>query len=378
MQTNKFFRLLGFAGLTLVAFQSVAFAQSNSLTPNQLEIARQQARLSSGEAEDRRDALARLGSMHQAEASRVALPALKDPLPIIRATAVGSILSLPPEESAASLIPLLNDKDEFVRRETAYALGKTRSRRAVARLSELLLTDKEDGVRGAAAVALGEIGDPEGVVALLAVLSPETATIVSRKNKKPKKEQNVFVLRSAARALGQIPSNAGVDVLTRVLQDQKVENDLRREAAIALGASEVRALSPLFAKHSPPVIRTSLRLPATLFEGFRRDSKFLLPVQKSKAPLTLVNGAFLYSTRVFSFPTFHPGFEFSWLLYLPAESVGRRLQTMSPSLPVPLAVPAGRESMRRRNSWKRSACVCTRLDRRALDHPDQSDPWPRD
>lgn len=239
MKLHKLFRHVAFGGILMIVFHSASNGQDrltdSARTPHQHEIARQQARLSSAEGEERRDALARLGSMHHPEASRAALSALNDSLPIVRATAVAAVLYLPPSESAPSLIPLLSDKDEFVRRETAYALGKTRSRSAVPRLSELLLTDKEDGVRGAAAVALGQIGDREGVAPLSAVLSPELAISASKKNKKARREQNPFVLRSAARSLGQIASDAGTPPLIAVLQNPKAENDLRREAAIALG-----------------------------------------------------------------------------------------------------------------------------------------------
>src|SRR6185436_2497772 len=100
---------------------------ARSLTPLQLEIQKQKDRLSSAEIEDRRDAVSRLGALHHPDASRAAVAALKDPAAIVRATAAGVVLYLPSEESAAALLPLLSDKDEFVRQETAYALGKTRS-----------------------------------------------------------------------------------------------------------------------------------------------------------------------------------------------------------------------------------------------------------
>ena len=87
-------------------------------------------------------------------------------LKAVRVMATKAILSLDPEESAAALLPLLNDKDEFVRREAAYALGLTRSRSATASLTDRLLNDKDAGVRGAAAVALGRIGDENAVLAL--------------------------------------------------------------------------------------------------------------------------------------------------------------------------------------------------------------------
>src|SRR5688500_2537481 len=168
------------------------FGQSTrSLTPLQIAIEEQRERLASTDPEERRDAVMRLGNLHVAEASRAAVPALSDPSPVIRATAAKAVLSLEPDESVAVLLPLLKDKDEFVRREAAYALGRTRSRNATAALSERLLTDKEDGVRAAAAVALGDIADEAAVVSLAGTLAPETAT---RGNGKRKREQNVFVL----------------------------------------------------------------------------------------------------------------------------------------------------------------------------------------
>ena len=205
------------------------------LTPLQLEIEKQRLRLSSAETEDRREALTRLGSMHHPEASRVALSALTDPSPMVRATAAASLLSLPAEESAASLLPLLADKDEFVRQHVAYALGQTRSRTAVAALVDRL-ADKKDSVRGSAAVALGQIADAAAVSSLAAVLNPQSGLTPAKKEKKRKREQNPFVLRAAARSLGQIGDRAGLSALIVVLQDEKAGDDLRREAAIALGA----------------------------------------------------------------------------------------------------------------------------------------------
>src|SRR5438094_6848081 len=147
---------------------------NDHLTPIQREIERQRQRLSSAEIEERRDALMRLANLKRPEASRVATIGLKDPAPIVRATAVHAVLSLPQAEGAAVLIPLLQDKLEFVRREAAYALGKTRSRTASAPLTGVLLGDKEISVRGAAVVALGEIGDESAVEALSQVLAGQS------------------------------------------------------------------------------------------------------------------------------------------------------------------------------------------------------------
>jgi HEAT repeat protein len=208
----------------------------SSLTPLQMEIEKQRMRLSSTEVEERRDALTRLGSMHHPDASRAALAGLGDPVAIVKVTAVGAILSLPPHESARSLVPLLSDKDEFVRRETAYALGKTGSQTAVSPLVELLLSDKLDSVRGAAAVALGEIRDETAVSPLASVLNPQLALVASKRKQKKKKPENPFVLRAAARSLGQIGSRAGLPALISALQDEQIEADVRRESAIALAA----------------------------------------------------------------------------------------------------------------------------------------------
>lgn len=206
-----------------------------SLPPVQLEIEKQRQRLISAEVEDRREALTRLGSLHHPAASRVALSALTDPSAIVRATAAVSVLSLPAEESAASLIPLLSDKDEFVRQQAAYALGQTRSRAAVDPLIERL-SDKLDSVRGAAAVALGQIADATAVTSLAAVLNPQAGLKPVKENQKSKREQNPFVLRAVARSLGQIGNRAALPALILVLQDEKAEDDVRREAAYALGA----------------------------------------------------------------------------------------------------------------------------------------------
>src|SRR5215204_2029461 len=142
--------------ISVFVFSFLTVAQdSRNLTPTQIEIEKQQQRLSSGDQEERRDALMRLGTMRLAAASRAALPGLTDPSPVVRATAAKAILLIGADESVNVLTPLLSDKDEFVRREAAYALGLTRSRNATAVLTEHLLNDKEDGVRAAAAVALG-------------------------------------------------------------------------------------------------------------------------------------------------------------------------------------------------------------------------------
>lgn len=257
--------VIGSSLLVVLALNTVsarAQEQTRNLTPIQVAIEEQRQRLNSAEIEDRREALMRLRALQRPEASRMALSALNDPAPIIRVSAVSAVLWLPPDESAAGLIPLLSDKDEFVRQQTAYALGQTHSHAAVARLIELL-SDKKDSVRGAAAVALGQIADVTAVTSLAAVLSPQAGLTTSKKNKKTKPEQNPFVLRSAARSLGQIKNPAALPALITVLQDEKAESDLRREAASALGeigdASALHALRDATTAADPYLAETAYR-----------------------------------------------------------------------------------------------------------------------
>jgi HEAT repeat protein len=233
-----------------------------SLTPLQLEIEKQTRRLGSIETEDRREALTRLGSMHHPMASSAAVPALHDSAPIVRATAAAAISSLPASERAGLLIPMLADKDEFVRREVAFALGKTRNQSAVQPLIERLTSDKQDSVRSAAAVGLGEIGDAAATLSLAEILSPASG-VASAAKKKSKKEKDLFLLRAAARSLGQIGSRVGVPALVAALQDEKMPDDVRREAAVALGligdASAVPALRSVETARDPYLADTARR-----------------------------------------------------------------------------------------------------------------------
>jgi HEAT repeat protein len=247
--------VLGSGGAT--ARPLIAGQNNEQLTPIQREIEHQRRRLSSADIEERRDALMRLGSLKRPDASRVAAVGLSDVAPIVRVTAMHAIRSLPPAEATSLLIPLLPDKLEFVRREAAYALGETHSRTALAALIGLLTSDKDAAVRSAAATALGEIGDESAVQPLSQVLAGRT-----EKKKKAKTGDNQFVMRAAARSLGQIRSRSGVEVLVATLANDAIDNDVRREAATALGligdASAGPALQAAFAS-SDPYLREAAR-----------------------------------------------------------------------------------------------------------------------
>ena len=70
------------------------------------------------------------------------------------------------------------------------------------------------------------------MVALAGVLAPQLSAPAKGKRKR---EENEFVLRAAAVALGQIKSRAGVPALLAVVNNEKLVADVRREAVRSLG-----------------------------------------------------------------------------------------------------------------------------------------------
>ena len=260
--SRRWLLLLGLVVAGVALAQTVVAQNPGALTPIQREIERQRQRLSSSEVEERRDALMRLANMKRPDASRVAAAGLNDVEVQVRVAAAHALLALPPAEAAALILPLLQDRAEFLRREAAYALGETRSRTAVARLSELLSGDKEAAVRGAAAVALGQIGDETAVNALSQAL-----TGVKKKKAAPADE---FLMRSAAHSLGQIRSRAALPALIAALSDDQNPLDVRREAAVALGligdpsaAPALRAVLDSSDPYLAEAARQALRILAT-------------------------------------------------------------------------------------------------------------------
>lgn len=220
-------------------------------------------KISNGTTEEKRDALFQIRNLQTERASRIALPALRDQDEIVRATAASSVVFLSKNEAANSILPLLNDRAPFVRREAAFALGAVGSTSATSPLIRIFQHDKDLEVRAAAAMALGKIGDPIAIEPLLSYLEKRKPT-----------EDEEFLRRAAVRSIGQIAQVVssgrhrvvtpqdflpdkykelgeprGEDLmqqfpifktapaaLNKVLQNTREAVDTRREAAFSLGA----------------------------------------------------------------------------------------------------------------------------------------------
>lgn len=223
-----------------------------------------------GDTEQKRTALLRLRGLESAEASLAAVPALRDSAEIVRATATHSVIFLPQDEALRVLLPLLNDRSEYVRREAAYALGEVGNPAAAQPLIKLMLGDKQLSVRDAAAVALGTTGDIN------------SAEFLAQYLKRRVKDSDDFLRRASARSIGQIaqrlnqaikanpklffpketnlknrrllaievfPALPNVSaVLIQTLQNPEEINDVKREAAWALGEIRDERAIPVLQK----------------------------------------------------------------------------------------------------------------------------------
>jgi HEAT repeat protein len=257
---RSFIQRSDFSLFSFFIFFALFACLAGKIYPQNFETLTEQIR--NGTTEQKREALFQIRNLETAEASRIAIPALRDADDIVRATAAFSVIYLPETEAAQVLVPNLQDKSEIVRRETAYALGKVGDASAVSSLLQTLRQDKIFEVRTASAVALGEIGDISAVDELTKILQ-----------RKPTEDEE-FLRRSAARSIGQIAQivqtnsetvltpenflpdrykdlkqpkylylekefpvfNQAVNVLKTILQNKRETADTRREAAFSLGA----------------------------------------------------------------------------------------------------------------------------------------------
>lgn len=233
--------------------------------------------IASGNVELTRNALFQIRNLHSEAASRLAIPALSNPDPVVRATAASSIFFLSDSEVAVNLRPLLTDKDAFVRGEAAYALRHDHTGIDTSALIKLLLGDKYPAVRSAAAAALGA-GDRLTVKWLVDVLRQkpnesneflrrstahsigliaesqlsQKATTTTPENFLPDKYKNGYTPMTVPDrpAISQLPEfRAATTTLSKVLENKNEADDTRREAAFALGAIGDPASASLIRSH---------------------------------------------------------------------------------------------------------------------------------
>ncbi len=274
---------------------STAAAQPAPSFPSETA-ARLKQQIQNGSSEEKRSALFEIRNLRSPDASSIAVPALRDADLLVRATATASVVFLPKEDAARALLPLLSDKDEFVRQETAYALGKVGDASATANLIGLMQKDKSREVRTAAALSLGSIGDISAVESLLNILRTRP------------REDEEFLRRGAARSIGQIaqiietgdhsvltPQNhlpdkykkldngstspagfgAAVPILINVLQNTAESDDSRREAAFALGA--------IGDEKAVPALRMFVSSNDTYMAEISREALLKIETRKNKA-----------------------------------------------------------------------------------------------
>lgn len=187
------------------------------------------AQLNSPDQEKRREAVMELSHIEGDAATSALLSALADRSPRVRAAAAAGLAN----RREAPAVPLLaaclaKDKDAFVRKMAAYALGGFHGTERTAALTAALL-DKDSDVRGAAVVSLGDHANADAVAALVTALSDKSA----------------FVRAHSARALGVNGAAArhSVPTLNKLLTSDD-DGEARRQAATALGLIGDRSALP--------------------------------------------------------------------------------------------------------------------------------------
>ncbi len=199
------------------------------------EVAHWAAQLKSSDQEERREAAMALSRLDGDAAASALVSALTDASPGVRAIVIAGL----GERSDTAVVPLVaarltSDKDAFVRKTAAYALGSfSGTERTTALIAAL--KDKDPEVRGAAAVSLGDHADAAAIAPLAAALSDKSA----------------FVRARAAHALGVNGSAAtqAVSTLIRLLASDQ-DGEVKRQAATALGSIGDRSALPALERAS--------------------------------------------------------------------------------------------------------------------------------
>lgn len=223
------------------------------------EVANLQSRLKSSSEEERRDAAMQLARLKGEAAFAALTSAVNDSSPQVRAAVVAGLAERGDESAVPILVTqLAKDKDKFVRKTVAYALGRFHGGERTAALA-IALRDKELEIRAAAAISLGDHPDADSLEPLANALS----------------DKNEFVRAHAARALGVNGRSAVLTVAALIVMLTKDEDaEVRRQAATALGQIGDRSALPALhraKRHRDPYLATIATDAIRLIERGRED-----------------------------------------------------------------------------------------------------------
>lgn len=213
-----------------------------------------------------------IGRLAYSQAVDTLVLLLQDKVPAVRDEAMSALKAIG-EKAVSPLLTALEDKDWRVRLKATEALGVMGSKTAVLPLLEIVKGDPDTAVRQDAIRALGNIGEPSATEYLLTILDeprlqiqaiealgkigdrqtvPALLKLVTLldpsryEDRTPacedeRYEQDLAVVESAVRALGQLKDDTVIPVLVNALQSTLV----RKEAAEALGTFGKAAIPPL-------------------------------------------------------------------------------------------------------------------------------------
>jgi HEAT repeat protein len=201
------------------------------------------SRLTSGDVEQRIDAITQIGALRRDTSDSDQLPintALgnslqQDTSPVVRALAARALGIAAGNQGhsqsdsiavAALLAAIGKERETAVRKAIIYALACYPQPQVTTALIPFL-KDKKREVRAATAYALAESGDPASAQALVEVL------------RRGDKDDDVFARSQAARGLGRIGGRDAIDPLIMALTRDRSQ-EVRREAAQSLGIIATR------------------------------------------------------------------------------------------------------------------------------------------
>lgn len=227
-------------------FLSVLFAEAQGQEPEQPpgQLRKELlSRLTSGDVEQRIDAITQIGALPRDTSDSDQLPIntslgnslQQDSSPVVRALAARALGIAAGNKDhsqsdsiavAALLAAIGKERETAVRKAIIYALACYPQPQVTTALIPFL-KDKKREVRAATAYALAENGDPASAQALVEVL------------RRRGKDDDAFARSQAARGLGRIGGRDAIDSLIMALTRDRSQ-EVRREAAQALGRIATR------------------------------------------------------------------------------------------------------------------------------------------